>query len=151
THRSRAGRSAAPGPAARPARRRTSAGPRNRPPRPAPPARGGRRRTATPRPAWLLPFRALGPLGRPPDGPHVHERRLRQVVPLAVAQFLEAADRVRQRRHIAGPVRERLGHDERLRQELLDAPRPVDDLLVLLAQLLDAEDGDDVLQLAVAL
>jgi len=38
--RSRAGRSTAPGPAARRVRRRTSAGPQNRPPGPAPPVRG---------------------------------------------------------------------------------------------------------------
>ena len=74
-----------------------------------------------------------------------------QMVPLALAQLLEAADRLGERRHLALLAGERLGHDERLRQELLDAPGPVHDLLVFLAQLLDAEDGDDVLQFAVAL
>ena len=75
----------------------------------------------------------------------------RQVVPLAVAQLLEAADRVLQRRELAGLAGERLGHEERLRQEPLDAAGPGHDLLVLFAQFLDAEDGDDVLQFAVPL
>src|SRR5437868_7200062 len=102
--------------------------------------------------AMSLPFRlALGLLGRLVDAADVHERALGQVVPLALAQLLEAADRLGQRRHLALLAGERLGHEERLRQELLDAAGPVHHLLVLLAQLLDAEDGDDVLQLAVAL
>ena len=58
--------------------------------------------------------------GRFLDAADVHERLLGQVVPLAVAQFLEAADRLGQRRHLALLAGERLGHDERLRQELLD-------------------------------
>src|SRR5262249_13733612 len=109
--------------------------------------------------------RALGSIGSLPpflrhllrlfcrllDAADVHERLLGQMVPFAVAQLLEAADRVLHRRHLAGPVREGLGHQERLRQKPLDAPRPVHHLLVFLAQLLDAKDGDDVLQLAVAL
>src|SRR5579884_2047539 len=99
-----------------------------------------------------LPFRqALGLLRRLLDGADVQKGVLRQVVPLAVAQLLEAADRVFDRRHLARLAGERLGHDERLRQELLDPPRPVHHLLVLFGQLLDAEDGDDVLQFAVAL
>ena len=44
-----------------------------------------------------------------------------------------------------------LGHEERLRQEPLDAAGPVHDQLVLFAQFVDAEDGDDVLQFAVPL
>ena len=43
------------------------------------------------------------------------------------------------------------GHEERLRQEPLDAAGAVHDLLVLFAQFVDAEDGDDVLQFAVPL
>src|SRR5688572_12825781 len=85
------------------------------------------------------------------DAADVAERGLGQVVPLALAQLLEAADRLLDRRHLALLAGERLGDDERLRQELLDPPRPVHHLLVLLRQLLDAEDGDDVLKLAVAL
>ena len=73
------------------------------------------------------------------------------MVPLAVADLLEAADRLGQRRELARLAGERLGHEERLRQEPLDPAGAVHDLLVLLAQLVDAEDGDDVLQLAVAL
>ena len=46
---------------------------------------------------------------------------------------------------------EDLGDEERLREEALDAARAVDEQLVVLAQLLDTQDGDDVLQLLVAL
>ena len=95
----------------------------------------------------LLPGLLLGLL----DDADVHERRLGEVVPLALAQLLEAADGLLDRRDVALLAGERLGDDERLRQELLDAAGAVDDLLVLLAQFLDAEDGDDVLQFAVAL
>ena len=52
---------------------------------------------------------------------------------------------------LPGLFGEGLGDDERLRQEPLDAAGTVDHLLVLFAQLVDAEDGDDVLQLAIAL
>src|SRR5438128_1819318 len=81
----------------------------------------------------------------------VHEGAFGKVVPFAVAQLFEAADRLGQRRDLAGLVGERLGNQERLRQELLDPASAVHDLLVFFAQLLDAEDGDDVLQLAVTL
>ena len=50
-----------------------------------------------------------------------------------------------------GRAGERLGGEERLREEALDPARAGDGQLVLVAQLLDAEDGDDVLQVAVAL
>src|SRR5260370_19944369 len=74
----------------------------------------------------LLPFarQALGLLGRFLDAADPHELLLGQVVPLAVAQLLEAADGFGQRRHLAGPVGEGLGDDERLRQEALDPPCP---------------------------
>src|SRR5579871_4112671 len=72
----------------------------------------------------------LGLLGRFLDAADVHESVFRQVVPLAFAKFLEAANRLGQRRHLAGLVGECLGNDERLRQELLDAPGAMHDLLV---------------------
>ena len=46
---------------------------------------------------------------------------------------------------------EGLGHREGLGEELLDAPGPVYGELVLVAQLLHAQNGDDVLELPVAL
>ena len=46
---------------------------------------------------------------------------------------------------------ELLGHEHRVGQEPLDPAGPLDGDLVLLGQLVDAEDGDDVLQLGVAL
>ena len=46
---------------------------------------------------------------------------------------------------------ELLGDVERLGEEALDLAGATDDQLVLLGQLVDAEDGDDVLQVLVAL
>ena len=85
------------------------------------------------------------------DAADVHKRLLGQRVVLAVTNLLEAADRFGQRRDIAGLVRERFGHDERLRQKPLDAAGPGHDLFVFFAEFVDAENGDDVLQFAIAL
>src|SRR3989344_4406698 len=41
--------------------------------------------------------------------------------------------------------------EEGLGEEALELPRPVDGLSVLLGELLDAEDGDDVLEVLIAL
>ena len=46
---------------------------------------------------------------------------------------------------------ELLGDEERLAEEALDLAGPADDELVLFGQFIDAQDGDDVLQVAVAL
>src|SRR5438105_4425634 len=46
---------------------------------------------------------------------------------------------------------ELLGHVEGLGEELLDLPRPADDDLVVLGELVHAEDRDDVLQVLVPL
>ena len=70
---------------------------------------------------------------------------------LAVDDLLEAADRLGDRDVLPGRAGELLGDEERLREEALDAARPADDELVLVGQLVDAEDRDDVLQLLVAL
>ncbi len=53
--------------------------------------------------------------------------------------------------YLPGHARELLGHEDRLRQELLDLPGTRHDDLVLLGQLVDAEDRDDVLQVLVPL
>src|SRR5262245_1515063 len=85
------------------------------------------------------------------DRSHVHERILGQMVPFAVANFLEAADRVFERRDCALLTGEYLGHDERLREESLDSAGAVHDQLVVFTQFIDAQDGYDVLQLAISL
>ncbi len=61
------------------------------------------------------------------------------------------ADRVLELDVLARRARELLGDEVRLRQEALDAPRPRDDDLVLVGELVHAEDRDDVLQVGVAL
>ena len=79
------------------------------------------------------------------------ERLLRQLVELAGHEPLERRDRLLELHVLARDARELLGHGERLRHEALDAARAADDLLVVLGQLVHAEDRDDVLQLLVAL
>src|SRR6202171_3760554 len=85
------------------------------------------------------------------DGAHHVEGLLGQVVVLAFEDLAEAADRLFQRHVLPGPVGEDLGHEERLRQEALDLARHCHQHFVVLGQLVGAEDGDDVLQLLVAL
>src|SRR5260370_33399618 len=79
------------------------------------------------------------------------EGLLRQVVVLAVQDLLETADRLVDRNRLALASREPLGDVEWLRQEALDLARPRHGLLVVLRQLLHAQDGDDVLQVLVTL
>src|SRR3954452_19118131 len=81
----------------------------------------------------------------------VEERLLGDVVELAVDQLLEALDGVRHGDVDALQAGERLAHEERLRQEPLDLPGPGHDHPVLLGELVEPEDGDDVLELLVAL
>src|SRR4051812_31858989 len=79
------------------------------------------------------------------------ERLLRILVELALGQAAERVDGLRQRDELARDAGELLSDEERLRQEPLDPPGPVDQDPVLLGQLVDAEDRDDVLQVLVAL
>src|SRR5687767_1160583 len=65
------------------------------------------------------------------DGANVHEGLVRQVVPLAVAQLVEGADRVLARAVDARQAGELLRHEERLRQEALDLAGAPHDHLVL--------------------
>ena len=65
---------------------------------------------------------------------------LGDVVDLAVADHLERLDGVGQRHGGTGDIGELLGHVGVLAQELLDPARAGDDDLVLLAQLVHAED-----------
>ena len=85
------------------------------------------------------------------DRADVEERAFGKVVPLAVAELLEAADRVGQGGVLARLAGEDLGDEERLRQEPLDPAGAVDDDLVVLGEFVDAEDRDDVAKLPVAL
>src|SRR5262249_6939679 len=55
------------------------------------------------------------------DRADVHERALGQVVPLAVGDFFEAADRFGQRRDLPLLAREHFGNQEWLRQETFHA------------------------------
>src|SRR5690242_663047 len=79
------------------------------------------------------------------------ERLLGQRVGLALEDLLERGDGVADRDVLAGPAGEHLSHRERLAHEPLQAPRAGDGRLVVLGQLVDAEDRDDVLEVAVAL
>src|SRR5690606_32062180 len=79
------------------------------------------------------------------------ERLLRQVIVLAVDDALEAADGVLQRHVLARRTGEHLGDVERLREEALDLARAGHGQLVVLAQLVHAQDRDDVLELLVLL
>src|SRR5690606_23518280 len=93
----------------------------------------------------------LGLLPRIVERADVHERALRQVVALAVAQTLEGVDRVLQRRVDAGEAGEDFGDEERLAEEALDLAGAAHDQLVLFAQFINTENRDDVLQVLVAL
>src|SRR3954447_5399539 len=79
------------------------------------------------------------------------ERRLGQLVVLAVDDLAERAHGVVDRDVGARGAGERLGDVERLRQEALDLARALHRHLVLVGELVDAEDRDDVLELLVAL
>ena len=82
---------------------------------------------------------------------HHVEGLLRQVVPLALQNLLEAAHRLANGHVAARAPGEGLGHEHGLRQEALDLARPHHRQLVFLGKLLHAQDGDDVLQVLVAL
>jgi hypothetical protein len=79
------------------------------------------------------------------------ERLLGHVVVVAVADLGESVDRLVEWDGGALDAGELLGDVGVLGQEPLDATGSRDDDLVLLGQLVDAEDRDDVLQLLVAL
>src|SRR3990170_5696941 len=90
-------------------------------------------------------------------GEHVLDRAgheeglLRQCVVLALEDLAEAAHRLLALDVLAAAPGERLGHEHRLAHEALQATRPGDGDLVLLGQLVHPQDGDDVLEVAVAL
>src|SRR3712207_1053598 len=79
------------------------------------------------------------------------EGLLGQLIVPTLDDLLERADRVLQLDELALEARELLGDEERLREEALEPACPSNDDLILLGELVDAEDGDDVLELLVAL
>src|SRR3954462_14446294 len=93
----------------------------------------------------------LGLRHRALDGADHVERLLGELVVLAVEQFLEGPDGVLELHVLALDAGERLGDAEGLRQESLDLAGASDRELVLVGQLVHSENGDDVLQLLVAL
>jgi hypothetical protein len=70
---------------------------------------------------------------------------------LAFDDLLEGPDRLVEVDELAFEAGELLGDEERLREEALEASGPADDDFVFLRELVYTEDGDDVLQLLVAL
>src|SRR5262249_61446562 len=87
-----------------------------------------------------------GLLDRLVDGAAHEEGGLGEVVVLAVDDLAEAADGLLDGHVLPRTARERLRHAERLGQEPLDPARPRHRELLLVRELVDAQDGDDVLQ-----
>ena len=79
------------------------------------------------------------------------ERLLRERIGLALEDLLERRDGVLDRDVLALAAGEDLGDRERLAHEPLEAPSPGDRGLVLLGELVDAEDRDDLLEVLEAL
>ena len=73
------------------------------------------------------------------------------MVEFAVENHLEAADGVLDRDVFAGRTGEHFGDGERLREEALNLARAIDGGFVLGRKFIEAEDGDDVLEILVAL
>ncbi len=73
------------------------------------------------------------------------------MIPLTIADFFKAADGIFQLGDFTRNAQEYFGHQERLRQEAFDTASAMHDQLVRFAQFVDTENGDDVLQFAIAL
>ncbi len=96
-------------------------------------------------------LQAAGVLAHVVERAGQEEGLLGQIVGLALEDLLKRGDGVLDRHVAALAAGEDLRHEERLAHEALQAARSRDGLLLLLRQLVDAEDGDDVLQVAVGL
>src|SRR5262249_2800941 len=113
---------------------------------------GSRRGWSKVRRPWSASLRQLGGLGA-----HVVDRAghleglLGQVVALALEDLVEAAHGVLARAEDALHAGERGRDVERLAHELLDLAGARDRELVVLGQLIHAENGNDVLKVLVAL
>src|SRR3954462_12613901 len=80
------------------------------------------------------------------DGADHVKGLLRQMIVLAFAQSAETLDGVGEVDEFAGRAGKHFGDEERLRQEAFDLAGAGDGDLVLFAQFVHAENGDDVLQ-----
>ncbi len=94
---------------------------------------------------------AVGLFARVVEGADVHERGFRQVVAFTFTELIEGFDRLGQRGGDADVSGEDLRDVKRLAEEALDLAGPGHGQLVVFGELVHAEDGDDVLQIAVAL
>src|SRR5260370_1353632 len=83
------------------------------------------------------------------DPADIEECLLGNMVELAADERLEALHGLFDRHEDPLQTSEDLAHEERLAQVLLHLAGPGDGDLVLLGELVEAEDGDDVLQLLV--
>src|SRR5215472_12310873 len=115
----------------------------------APPARCSP--CATPSRRVSLALQVLGLLLDVLDAAAHEERLLGIAVVVALGDRLERGNRVLKRHEHAGLAGELLGHEHRVGQEPLDPAGSLHRHPVLLRQLVDAQDGDDVLQLGVPL
>src|SRR3974377_340552 len=85
------------------------------------------------------------------DAAFEKERLLGNVVIFAVQDLLEAADSVFDLHVLALQTGKLLGHEEGLREKALNLAGTRHRQLLFFAEFVDAEDGDDVLQVLVAL
>src|SRR5579883_3472216 len=99
-------------------------------------------------PRLLLRFEALIDLI---DAAGHVEERLRHLIELAIKNLAEAANRLFQRHVLAFASGERLGHREGLREETLNLAGARHRQLVLVREFVDAQDGNDILQVFVSL
>src|SRR5919201_1479956 len=99
----------------------------------------------------LRPGEGLGLLLRVGDGADHVEGLLWKIVVLAVEDLAEALHGVLDLDVLGRDAGEFLGDVHGLREEFLQLARPRHEQLVLVRQLVDAEDGDDVLKVLVAL
>ena len=115
------------------------------------PSASVRRRCSRRGPQAAAAASCLGLLDGLVDAADHVEGLLGQVVVLAFDDLLEAADRLAERDVLARRAGEVLGDEEGLGEEALDPAGAADDQLVLVGELVDTEDGDDVLEVLVAL
>src|SRR5579859_6377592 len=102
-------------------------------------------------PPASLSLHALRVLNRVLDQSSHQERLLGEPVVLALQNLAGSADRLLALDVLAGPAGELLGDEHRLAHVALQTPRPSHGDLVLLRELVHAQDGDDVLEILVAL
>ncbi len=85
------------------------------------------------------------------DRTDIHKSIFWQMVPLTITEFLETANGILQRRKFARLSGEDFGHKERLGKEPLNSSCSVNNQLVLLRKLIDAQNRNDVLKFTISL